>query len=185
MQPSVTGADSPLTVHGESLPWKRTVQSVHRVSPEAKPSAVSMATDPEGDGAAAAMVVTNRKATPNRSFGNIQLVYIRSSCRPLTAKSPTSYQFVINSSSVGPELSHYEIKEVPRDCGVSAQALAPSTGPAYEKTRTRPWRTPRSAARPPARSRYYQKSDCERGGKEDTDGISAQAVEGERDGDED
>jgi hypothetical protein len=46
----VSGADSPLTVHGESLPWKRTVQSVHRVSPVAEPSAVSKAIDPEGAG---------------------------------------------------------------------------------------------------------------------------------------
>src|SRR5258706_15848513 len=83
----VSGADSPLTVHGESLPLKRTVQSVHRVSLGLEPSAVSKATDPEGAGVVAAAAVINRKATPNRSFGTIRRVYIRSSLSPLIGKS--------------------------------------------------------------------------------------------------
>src|SRR5258705_12728665 len=97
----VSGADSPLTVQGESLPWKKTVQPVHKVSSGLDPSAVSMATDPEGAGVVAAAAVINRKATPNRSFGTIRLVYIYSSFRHLTGTSTASEQFVSGSSPTG------------------------------------------------------------------------------------
>src|SRR5438552_19135519 len=102
----VTGADSPLSVQVESLPLKRSVQPVHRVSPVVEPSVASKATDPEGDWAATATVVTRRKATPNRSFGNILFVYIRASFRPLTGKSYAGYQFVISSLLAGPAPWH-------------------------------------------------------------------------------